>query len=370
MKKITLISIVAIIVVLITWRLVAVKGKMDEAKETSTHTTDLAIPVNVYKAKDEALSSSLSKTGKLIPYKEADITALTAGKVVNVNFALGNMVSAGATVAKVDSRTLELNLNQAKLSKNKAEVDYNRFKRLLEGEATTESTFQDIKLNYENTQNQIALLEKQIADTRIKAPISGQVVSKNIEPGEFVSTGMTIGKIVDLSRLKVRVMVGETSVYDLKMNQAVTVTTDIYQDVVYHGKITFISGQGDAAFNYEVEITLENNKKANPLKAGTYAYVDFNQSADIKGITIPRTALVESLQNPFVYVVKNNVLEKRNITIEKDLGSKLLIKNGLQAGEEVVTSGLVNVREGSKVNPIREEVKQTVKKEAAAANKK
>lgn len=362
MKRITLISIVAIIIALIAWRLVTVKGKMNEANKSPVQ-TDLAIPVNVYKAVNESLSSSLSKTGKLIPFKEADITALSGGKVVSVNFALGSMVGSGSTVAKVDSRTLELNLNQAKLAKNKAEVDYNRFKKLLEGEATTESSFQDVKLNYENTQNQIALLEKQIADTRIKAPISGQVVSKNIEPGEFVSMGMTIGKIVDLSRLKVKVMVGESDVYGLKMNQAVTVTTDVYQGVVYHGRITFISGQGDAAFNYEVEITLENNKQTSPLKAGTYAYVDFNQTSDTKGITIPRTALVESLQNPYVYVVKNNVLEKRSITIEKDLGSKLLIKSGIQAGEEVVTSGLVNVREGSKVNPIREGAKPATQKE-------
>lgn len=63
--------------------------------------------------------------------------------------------------------------------------------------------------------------------------------------------------------------------------------------------------------------------------------------------------MVESLQNPYVYVVKDNILEKRAVVIHKDLGNRLMIESGIQEGEEVVISGLVNVREGSKVNPLR-----------------
>lgn len=352
MKKIIIAIILVALVALIGWKLMSNKKKIDAAKNPVT-TTNVAIPVNVVKASYETVTGALTKTGKLVPNKEAGITALTGGKLVSLNFALGSMVSQGAVLAQVDSRTYELNLSQAKLSKNKAEQDFNRFKRLLEGEATTESNFQDVKLNYENAQNQIAILEKQIADTRIKAPISGQVIAKSIENGEFVSVGMSIGKIVDLSRLKVKVMVSEADVYTLKLNQSVSVTTEIYPNKEYEGKITFISGQGDAAFNYEIEITLENNKKDAPLKAGTFAYVNFKQSADQKGLIIPRSALVESLQNPYVYVLKGDILEKRPVVIGKDLGNKLLIESGIQDGEEVVTSGLVNVREGSQVNPIR-----------------
>lgn len=261
MKKVTVLIIVAVLVALIGWKLMSNKSKIDAAKNDAPVSTDVAIPVNVAAASCETISGALTKTGKLVANKEADISALTGGKIISVSFALGSMVSQGATLAQVDSRTYELNLNQAKLAKNKAEQDFNRFKRLLEGEATTESAFQDVKLNYDNAQNQIAILEKQIADTRIKAPVSGQVIAKNIENGEFVSVGMSIGKIVDLSRLKVKVMVSEADVYSLKINQPVTVTTDIYPNVAYEGKVTFISGQGDAAFNYEIEITLENNKK-------------------------------------------------------------------------------------------------------------
>ncbi len=241
MKKGLIIGIIIVLVGLIAWRLMSNKKKLDSAKKELPTTTDVAIPVNTITVKTESIHNNLTRTGKLVANKEADISSLTAGKLVSVNFALGSYVSQGGVVAQVDHRTIELNLTQAKLSYNKAEQDFNRFKRLLEGEATTESTFLDAKLNYENSLNQIAILEKQLSDTRIKAPISGQVISKAIENGEFVNMGMSLGKIVDLSRLKVKVMVSEGDVYQLKMNQSAKVTTDIYPNVVFDGRITFIS---------------------------------------------------------------------------------------------------------------------------------
>lgn len=351
MKKRIVIAIVVILAGLMAWKLMSNKNKLDTAKQMPV-ASNTAIPVTVVKAQLETVNNSLSKTGKLIANKEADIPALTSGKLVSVNFALGSQVNQGAVVAQVDAKNMELNLTQAKLNKNKAEQDYNRFKRLLEGEATTESTFLDVKLNYENAQNQIAILEKQIADTRIKAPISGQIVTKNVEPGEFVAMGQPLGTIVDLSRLKVTLMVSESEVYELKLNQAVNVTTDIYPTETFEGKITFISGKGDATLNYEVEITLENNKKDKPLKAGTLAYVNFQKTTDNLAIVLPRSCLVEGIKTPYVYVVKGDILEKRAIVIAKDMGNAIVVKEGIQVDDIVVSSGLVNVREGSKVSMI------------------
>src|SRR5690606_24974455 len=98
----------------------------------------------------QSVENTLLKTGNLVPYREADITALSSGNLISVGFSLGSHVAQGATVAEVDSRTLKLNLEAAELTKAKAEKDYNRFKALLEGEAATEVNYLDAKLNYDN----------------------------------------------------------------------------------------------------------------------------------------------------------------------------------------------------------------------------
>src|SRR5699024_7108496 len=127
-------------------------------------------------------------------------------------------------------------------------------------------------------QNKIRQIKKQIADNQIKAPISGQIISKTKEAGEYVSPGAVLGHIVETNRLKADVMVSEDDVYSLQINKPVKITTDVYPKETFSGKIIFISPKGDEVHNYQVEVAL-NNKSSHPLKAGSFAYVDFQQDS-------------------------------------------------------------------------------------------
>jgi len=347
-----ILTIVALVVIIgaITWRLASNKRILDAQKEMPTD-RNIAIPVAVYEVKKQDIENNLIKAGKLIPNKKANIMSTGNGKIEQLYFDIGSQVQRGATLAKLDSRLLQLNLEATKLNYKKAEKDLARFTKLLEGEATTESTFQDVKLNYETTSNQIESIKKQISDNTIKAPISGQIVRKDVELGEFIGAGSVLGHIVDISKLKAKVFVSEKDVYTLKVGNKVTVSTDVYKGLEFDGEISFISSQGDDAHNYEVEVTL-NNPSSNPLKAGTYAYVNFNRQSLENVLVIPRSAIVESIQNPYVYVIKDNIAERRDIVIAKDLGEFLEVVSGIAEGEIVITSGQINISNGSKVNPI------------------
>lgn len=349
-KSIVPILVVLAIIAAIGIRLASNKKKLDETKKAPVE-VDIAVPVATYKVQYQNIDNNLVKSGRLIPFKEANIMSTGNGKLTSLRFDLGTFVSQGAVIATIDSRLLELNLEQARLNKEKAGKDLKRFEKLLEGEATTEATFQDIKLNYENSSIQIETIQKHLADNRIKAPISGQIVRKDIELGEVVGAGSPLGKIVDISRLKARVMVSEQDVYSLKLGTKVNITTDVYPEDVFEGSVTFISVDGDPAHNYEVEITL-NNPKSTPLKAGTFVYVDFQRASLENLLLVPRSALVESLQNPYVYIVKNEKAVRKDIIIAKDLGNYVEVSSGLDEGDIVITSGQINITEGSKVNAI------------------
>lgn len=349
MKKKVIIPILVVLalIALIVYTLANNKKKIDEQKKPA-ETSEIATPVNVKTVTRTLTESKLVKTGNLVPYKEADITSLSSGNLISLNFELGSKLSQGATVAQVDSRSLKLNLEAAELARSKAEKDYNRFKALLEGEAATEVNYLDAKLNFDNASNQIDLIKKQIEDSRIKAPISGQVVSKFKESGEYVNPGTILGHIVDVSKLKVNVMVSENDVYTLKLGQKVKVNTEIYPNVTFEGKVIFISDKGDATHNYQVEVEMINSVK-NPLKAGTFAYVDFSKQSEEQLLIIPRSALVESLKNPYVYVIQDSKAVARKIQIGKEIGDGIVVLEGLSEGDQVITSGQVNITEGSLV---------------------
>lgn len=352
MKKILPIIIILAIVGFITFKLVSNKKVLDEKKQP-TKEVNVAIPVNTVTAKYERAGATLIKSGKLIPFKEADIMSISSGKLSNVNFQLGTNVAQGGVVAQIDTRGLQISLESANLTRSKANKDLKRYQTLLEGEATTEVTVQDVKYNLDNANNQIESINKQISDAKIKSPISGQVIAKNVEAGEFVAAGSILGKVVDVSRLKVKVLVNESDVYQLKLNQKVNVSTDVYANQIFDGKITFISNQGDATHSFEVEITLDN-KKSFPLKAGTFAYVDFLNNSTQEYLMIPRSAIVASLQNPYIYVIENNKAVVRKIVVARDLGDMIAISSGINSGEVVITSGQINIKEGALVKPITE----------------
>ncbi len=345
-RKIIVIGIVVLVFAGIAYKLAANKKIIDSSKKVENK--EVVIPVTAISAQFKEVSDNLIKSGTLIPYKEADITSVSSGKLTSVHFELGDYVSRGTVLATVDNSGLELNLEAAQLAMDKAQKDYERSKALLAGNATTTMNFQDAQYNYENSKNKIDQIKKQIADNQIKAPVSGQIVSKTKEVGEYVSPGTILGHIVEVNRLKVDVMVGEQEVYSLKKGAPVAVTTDVYPGVSFNGKIIFISQKGDDVHNYQVEVAL-NNKKEHHLMAGSFANVDFNRKSEQNLMLIPKSALIQSLDKPMVYIIENGKAKIRDITPGGTYGNDLAVAKGLQPGEKIITSGLVNISEGTPV---------------------
>ncbi|WP_027302898.1 efflux RND transporter periplasmic adaptor subunit [Rudanella lutea] len=347
MKKTPLIVIMSAlaIVALIGFRLASNKKKIDEQKAPVV-ATNVAIPVTVASVEEGTVSQQLIKTGNLIPFREANITATTAGKVEAVNFNLGSQIRQGQMLVQLDNKLKELSLQSTQLTIDKLKKDVDRYNTLLAGNATTEIQVNETRYNYQNALNQAEQIRKQIQDANVKAPISGQVVKKDIEPGEYISPGTVLGTVLDVSRLKVNVLVNESDVYGLRKGQSVRISADVFPGRTFSGQISYIAPQGTEEHNYPVEITLSS---AGGLKAGTFVNVDFSQQSNQKALQIPRIALVESIKNPYVYVIEGGVARQRKIKVGREFGDSIEVIGGLSAGDQVVTTGQLNLSDGKTV---------------------
>jgi len=148
-------------------------------------------------------------------------------------------------------------------------------------------------------------------------------------------------------------MVTEQEVYHLEEGQQVKITTDIYPGVVFKGKITFISEKGDEVHNYQVEVTL-NNRKDHPLRSGSFANVDFEQKNHVKRMLIPKSALIQSLDNPMVYVIDSSgKAAVKQITPGDSYENNIAVIKGLNPGDTVITSGLINITAGTPVKSVK-----------------
>lgn len=342
--------VVAGTVSLVAIKLAGNKKKINENNQVVDRSM-IAVPVTVVNASRQPVSGSFSLPAVIEPETEADITLNTAGKIRNLNFRLGSLVRKGEVLGSLDNSLKEINLQSAELMLEKAKKDFERVDALRQGNAATEIDFLNAKYAYENAQTQVALIRQQIADGTLVAPISGIITRKNMEPGEFVNMGMAVATIVDIQNLKARVMVGESNVYRVTSGMKVSLTTDIYPGKTFTGTVRYVSPKGDESHNYEVEVTVQNDKTA-PLKGGTFVRVQFDLDEGAPVLQVPKMALVEGVKNPYVYVIRNNKAEQRAIVTGREVGENIEVLDGLQEGESVVTSGHINLSDGKIVEVV------------------
>src|SRR5206468_775472 len=148
----------------------------------------------------------------------------------------------------------------------------------------------------------------QMKYTTVRSPMSGIISEVSVEQGSFVQPGSNIGKVVDVSRLKMVVQVSEADVVRLKKGQAVTITTDIYPEKTFPGNISLIAVQADEARRYDVEVELPNNNQYR-LKAGMFGTVTMDVTepgSEGQKLFIPRKAIIGSVKEPQVYVLNSD----------------------------------------------------------------
>ncbi|MES2827076.1 MAG: efflux RND transporter periplasmic adaptor subunit [Bacteroidota bacterium] len=346
MKKKFIISLICIAIVgFVAYKLTVNREKINQ-KNQPAKVENIHIPVTTVNVREAVQKVELVKNGMLSPFQEAKVLAASTGIVKNLMFKLGDNVSRGQILAVLDTRLLELDLQKSESSVAKLKRDLQTFTELFEGNAATQEKVNDIRQTYNESLNLSAQLRKQIMDAKIKAPTSGIVATKTIEEGMFLSSGTEIASIVNLSSLKVQVYLTEAEVYQIVAGQNIKLTTDVYPDRLFTGKVTFISPQANQAYNYQVEITAANQKDA-PLRSGTFVYADFSKKTNQKILMIPREALNASVHDASVYVVDKDKAVLRSIKVGTEYGSNIQVITGLKLGEQVITSGQINLMDGA-----------------------
>ncbi len=353
MKRTIIIVVVVVLVGLIAFRLISNK-KHIESKKQVVDNSNVRVAVNTAKVENKTTDRSLTLVGTVAANQVIDVKSEVAGKITSLNFKLGDFVSKGKALGHIDNTIRELSVQNAEQSLADAKQNFERYKNLYEGGGATKAQFDQYSLAYNNAKIQFQQSKKQMSDAVISAPISGYVTVKAVEAGAFVNVGSPVATVADVSSLKVQLNVSEKDIYSMKVGDQVKISATVYPGIDFQGKISFISVTGDEAHNYPVEISIKNDAK-NPLKAGTYVDISFGQKGKVTALQIPREALMGSLKDGKVYVVDTStkLARIRNVVIGLDNGSSLEVLKGLKEGENVITSGQINLADSMKVNIIK-----------------
>jgi membrane fusion protein, multidrug efflux system len=348
MKKIIILVVVLIVIVLAAIRLI---GNRERIVSQNENLTAEFVTVSIANVEKKASSFTLNFTGTLYPYKELDIPAETAGKITSLNYELGQYFSTGGVIATIEDKIKKLTYESVKIEGERLKKYFERAENLFKGGISSEQEYDLARTSYETAKNKFEEAEKQLSNTKITAPIAGTITKKIIEVGTYVKEGDRVASIVDVSKLRVKVNVSESSVYYLRSGDRAKITTDIYPGITFEGKISFVSPRGDDTHNYPVEIEIVNSAK-NPLKAGTFVNVEVGLGSSNMALYIPREALQGSIKDAKVYVASNGKALLKNIVIGRGGNESLEVLSGLTENDKVIVSGQVNLTDNRSIKII------------------
>lgn len=352
-KAIIYILVIAVLGVGIAMKLASNK-KENQSKVDVVSTGNGKIPVKVFTVKKEAINIDFSVNGKLAANQDLVVVSEVNGKIISLSAKEGDRVTKGQVLARVESVYSGLDEQRANDALAKLKSDQARLTAALKSGGVTQSQVDEINLAVKNAENQLNQARKRVSDAVIKAPISGIINSRMVEVGSFVGAGSQLFNVVDISSLKLKVAANERQVIQLGVGYKVNIKIPVFQDENFTGKISFIAPKADNSLNYPIEIQLDNSGEKGKLKAGMYASATFEFGEQQPIIAIPRSCFVGGVNSGQIYVVeKSGIATAKKVEPGTVFGDQVEILAGLNEGDIVITTGQINLIDGSEIEIIK-----------------
>jgi membrane fusion protein (multidrug efflux system) len=314
-----------------------------------------SVAVKAATVKNEKPNTEYIANGTFEAAQQLEFPAENNGRVIKVLVDEGDAVRVGQVLAVIKGDQLSIELQNTQAAYQTAVADNQRYENAFKSGGVTKQQLDQAKLSLANAKARYDQAKVNFGDASIKSSINGIVNKRNIEPGSVVSPGTVLFELVNVSTLKLRVTVTEQQVASLKLGTQIPVSVSVYPDKEFSGKITFIAPKADESLNFPVDIEITNNTN-NQIKAGMYGSAKFgsNKTSNQPSVlTIPRIAFIGGVGNSQVFVVNDSIAKLVKITAGRIFGEEVEVLGGLKEGDVVVTSGQINLQDGTKVSVIK-----------------
>lgn len=352
-KLITGLGVTIALLILVGYILVLNKKKNEKQIEIGSKQIT-SVPVNVDTVKIQNQSGDTQFTGVFEPSQQTTIIAETQGSISTLYVAEGDQVRQGKSLCYISAPANNAQLKLAKANLEKATQDLNKYEILVKSDAVSKQQYEAIKQLHDAATAAYAQAKTASGNSSVSAPFSGYITKRYIERGSTIMQGMPLFDIAALNEMKLVIKLTSKELEQIQIGQRVEITTDAFPEEIYTGSVSKKQVLADMSKRYDMVISV-TNKSDKVLKSGMYGTVIFddNKSTAISSpLVISRRALAGSILNPQVYVIKNNVVALKDIQIEPISDAFLIVKNGLSAGDIIVTSGQINLKDGTKVQII------------------
>lgn len=305
----------------------------------------LEVRAQIVKPRD--LTDAITISGSLLANEEANLAFETSGKITHIYFSEGQATKSGQLLAKLNDATLQANLKRLQAKLQLTEDRLRRQKALLEKEAVSHEAFQQAEVDLQTLKAEIEQVQAQINQTELRAPFDGTIGLRQVSLGEFVSTSQAVASITATNPIKIEFAVPERYAALLKSGDEITFTVE--GDINQRKAEIYAT---DSKVNTNTRTLCVRAKCENldgKLIPGRYVQVTITAQKYTQTLAIPAEAIISEMGIDKVYVYRSGVAQPVNIIKGLRTASDVQIINGLEVGDTVITSGIMQLRLGTKV---------------------
>ena len=341
----------------------------------------------------------LEVTGTLAAQEEAEVAAEVQGRVIATPVERGTRVGEGDPLIRISSAEMEAQVAEAdanaaqivgrlgladgsefavdkvpevanaRASLDLAEGDFARAQMLFDKKLLSKADFDtrsaqaevarrqyDIARNGAMQQYQallaararLSLAQKALADTVVRSPFAGVVGQRLVSVGAYVARGTKVASVMRTNPLRVNLTVPEQYSAEVAIGRPVSLEVDAAPGKTFEGQVRYVSPalQSDSR-TLIVEALVANDSGV--LKPGSFATARIEQGSERPGVLVPKAAVRTVSGTSRVYVISGERTEERIVTVGQSVDDLVEITTGLKAGENVATSNVEKLSDGSRV---------------------
>jgi membrane fusion protein (multidrug efflux system) len=306
--------------------------------------------------KEDDWQPELSASGSMRAYRGVELSTEVNGIVKNVLVKSGMDVKEGTLLMAMTQDADIAQLHALQAQADLAKVVSDRDRQQLAIEAISKNAFDSSAADYKAKAAQVEQQAALVAKKNLKAPFSGRIGIVSTNPGQFVNSGDKLMTLQTIDPIFVDFTLPQNVADQLRKDQIIHLNADAFGQKSFEGKVTAISPKVDSnTRNIQVEALVRNPDKK--LLPGMFASLKLEMGDKVRYLTVPQTAVTYNPYGSIVFVAKSGEADKEGkpslvaqqvfVTTGSTRGDQVAILSGIKAGETIVTSGQLKLKNGT-----------------------
>ncbi len=322
-------------------------------------------PVGSHRAEQQSWEASLDAIGSVASAKGVAIATEVPGTVLKIHFESGDVVKAGQVLVQLDATVEQAQLAAALVRKDLAATNVKRTRALAGAGVVAAATLDNDESQLKSSSADIVTLQAQIAKKTIRAPFAGKLGMRSVNLGQFLNPGTPITTLESVDSVYVDFTLPQQRLADVRSGMPVRMRVESLEGAPLEGTIAAIDPSIDASTR-SIKLRAAVPNQADKLRPGMFVDVEVVMPEKKSYVVVPITALVRAPYGDSVFVVEDKkedapgtretpdgkpvkVARQQFVRTGPQRGDYVALLDGVEAGQEIVTTGAFKLRNGAPI---------------------